>query len=98
MSVPGRKPPDQFLLKWCLPAFLGGFTGGLLLRATNPKSTILLFVFGIVGSGVGLWISSKREGAKSENFFGELVTMAVVSLSMCYVSLPGTFLALALFK
>lgn len=72
--------------------------GGLLLIAVNPKSTPLFFLFGIAGGGVGLTIIAKIEGVTFEDPWQDFLMITAIALGMSYISLPGTLLALIMFK
>lgn len=92
-GVPGRKVPKDGFSKLILPAFFGGFAGGLLLLNVDPKSIALFFLFGIVGGGVGIGISlAALERVKLS--LDSLSDLIAIALGMSYVSLPGTMVAL----
>ena len=100
-QFPGRPGPKNFIGEWCLPAFLGGFAGGVAtLVAGLTKSAWAIGLFGIAGGNVGLMISAQRNGAGAGGgspwkLFWATAPFAV---GLCYISIPATLLALAVFR
>lgn len=95
-GVPGRKVPKDGFSKLILPAFFGGFAGGLLLLIVAPKSIVLFFLLGIVGGGVGIGTRlAACEGVKLNR--SALADLTAIALGISYVSLLGTMVALVVF-
>lgn len=97
-TCPGPRIPIDSFSKLIVPVFLGGFVSGIVTGLVAPKSLLAFIAFGIIGGGVGLALANKVWQEDWEgDYRGALVMLAVTTVAMSYISLPGAAFGLFIF-